>query len=93
VHTVRAHVTDAQAWEEMSVLRRAIEAAGAEGEKGEMSNRCYLRGTSLLGIFNTIIGCLFNRVLVVAKDTDTGKVVRRYWDRAGAHPPAREEET
>ena len=55
-----------------------------------MSNRCYLRGASLLGLFNTIIGCLFNRVLVIARDTDTGKVVRRYWGRADEHPPAEE---
>ena len=53
-----------------------------------MSNRCYLRGTSLLGLFNTVVGCLFNRVLVIAKDSDTGKVVRRYWDRADRHPAA-----
>jgi len=52
-----------------------------------MSKCCYLRGTSLLGLFNTIIDCLFNRVLVIARDTDTGKVVRRYWDRADRHPP------
>ena len=56
------------------------------------SHRCYLRGTSLLGLFNTVIGCLFNRVLVVAKDTDTGEVVGRYWDRADAHPPGEEPE-
>ena len=55
-----------------------------------MSKCCYLRGTSLLGLFNTIIGCLFNRVLVIARDTDTGKVVRRYWNRADEHPPTEE---
>jgi len=84
---LQTYVTDAQAWQEMPILRWSVKAAGAERGKGKMSNRCYLRGTSLLGLFNTIIGCLFNRVLVVAKDTDTGKVVRRYWDWADEHPP------
>ena len=35
-----------------------------------------------------------DRALVVldfAKDSDTGKVVRRYWDRADEHPPVEEE--
>jgi len=27
--------------------------------------RCYLRGRSWLGLLNTIIGCLFNRVIVL----------------------------
>ena len=39
-------------------------ALGGLTKGGCMSNRCYLRGTSLLGLFNTVIGCLFNRVLV-----------------------------
>ena len=85
---MQAHVTDKEAGEAVSILsHRTIKTAGAEGKEGKMSSRCYLRGTSLLGLFNTIIGCLFNRVLVIAKDTDTGKVVRRYWDWADEHPP------
>jgi len=48
-------------------------------------SRYYLRGTSALGLFNTVVGCLFNRVLVVARDSDTHEVVRRYWDLAEAH--------
>ena len=57
-----------------------------------MSNRYYLRGTSLFGLFNTIAGCLFNRVLVIARDANTGKIVWRYWDRADRHLPAEEKE-
>ena len=57
-----------------------------------MSNRCYLRGISFLGLFNTIVGCLFNRVLVKCVDTDMGKTVSWYWDRADGHPPIEEEE-
>jgi hypothetical protein len=49
--------------------------------------RCYLRGLTLLGIFNTICGCLFGQVLVRVTDTDTGKTVRWYWDAAVKHPP------
>ena len=49
--------------------------------------RCYLRGLTPLGIFNTVCGCLFGQVLVRVMDTDTGKVVRRYWDAAVKHPP------
>ena len=47
--------------------------------------RCYLRGLTLLGIFNTVCGCLFGQVLV--RVTDTGKTVRWYWDAAVKHPP------
>ena len=38
-------------------------------------------------MFNTVMGCLFNRVLVIAVETKTRKVVRRYWDFADNHPP------
>ena len=55
-----------------------------------MNSRCYLRGLTLLGIFNTIVGCLFNRVLVVARDTETGRVVRWWWDKAANWPPEEE---
>ena len=49
--------------------------------------QCYLRGLTLLGIFNTVCGCLFNRVLVKAV-SDTGEVVRWYWDAAAdKYPP------
>ncbi len=49
-------------------------------------NRCYLRGWTPLGLFNSLVGCLFNRVLVKVEDSRTGRTVRRYWDRASAHP-------
>jgi hypothetical protein len=51
-----------------------------------MSNRCYLRGTSLLGLFNTVVGCLFNWVLVrFIRYPD--RQVGHYWDRADLPPP------
>jgi len=53
-------------------------------------SRCYLRGTSLLGLFNTIIGCLLNRVLVRMKDSKTGKTFWWRWDKASDWPPAEE---
>ncbi|GAI50230.1 unnamed protein product, partial [marine sediment metagenome] len=37
-----------------------------------MSDRYYLRGTTLLGLLNTVLACLFNRVLVRCIDSDTG---------------------
>ena len=48
--------------------------------------RCYLRGLTLLGIFNTVCGCLFGQILVKAVE-DTGEAVRWYWDAADNHPP------
>ena len=50
-------------------------------------NRCYIRGLTTLGIFNTIIGCLFNRVLCVIRDTENKKTIRRYFDKADRWPP------
>jgi hypothetical protein len=51
-----------------------------------MKDRCYLRGLSLLGIINSILGCLVNRVLVRCINDDTGKTIRWYWDKATDHP-------
>jgi hypothetical protein len=51
-----------------------------------MSDRCYLRGLTPLGLFNTICGCLFNRVLVRTRDTETHQVTGYYWDIATKHP-------
>ena len=51
-----------------------------------MTNRYYLRGTTPLGIFNTILAYLINRVLVKCVDSDTGKTVSWYWDKATNHP-------
>ena len=50
--------------------------------------RCYLRGTSLLGLFNTVIGCLFNRVLVKVTIADTNEVIDWWWGYADKFPPA-----
>ncbi len=52
-----------------------------------MSKRCYIRGLTVLGIFNTVLGCLINRVLVLCVDSDTKRVVSWYWDKATNHPP------
>lgn len=49
-------------------------------------SRCYLRGTSRLGLFNTVIGCLFNRVLVRRVDDQTKKTVGWFWDKATRWP-------
>lgn len=50
------------------------------------SSRCYLRGTSRLGLFNTVIGCLFNRVLVRRVDDQTKETVGWFWDKATKWP-------
>lgn len=50
--------------------------------------RCYLRGTSWLGLLNTVLGCLFNRVLVL-KISGIGKCrkVTGWWiDKATDWP-------
>lgn len=53
-----------------------------------MKNRCYLRGTTLMGLFNTVTGCIFNRVLVAQVDVKTEKVERRFWMKATAFDEA-----
>jgi hypothetical protein len=60
-----------------------------------MSKRCYLRGTSALGIFNTVIGCLFNRVLVrkVCTICEQRCTVGWYWDKASLHPQEQRDDT
>lgn len=62
-------------------------------EVAAMSKRCYLRGWTLLGLFNSVIGCLFNRVLVRIIDHDTGKTLRRRWDKADQWPLEKESMT
>lgn len=47
--------------------------------------RCYVRGETPLGLFNTVIGCVFNRVLVKTVDTDTGRIMSWFWDKATDH--------
>ena len=51
-------------------------------------NRCYLRGTSWLGLLNTILGCSINRVLIKVTDSDTGEHLEWRWGRASDHPQA-----
>ncbi len=55
-----------------------------------MSDRFYLRGTTWLGLLNTVMGALFNRVLVRTMNCDTGQVVGYAWDVATNHPQAKE---
>lgn len=45
-----------------------------------------MRGTSLLGLFNTVVGCLLNRVLVRVQDVATGKTERYFWAKATDFP-------
>lgn len=52
-----------------------------------VNNRCYLRGWTPLGLLNTVIGCLFNRVLVRHIDTETGKTVNWSMGVATDYPP------
>lgn len=42
-------------------------------------NRFYIRGTTWLGILNTALAILFNRVLVRHVDDQSGKTVRWSW--------------
>ena len=51
-------------------------------------DRFYFRGWSVLGVFNTIIGCLFNKVLAVSIDNETNKIVKWWFDKATNCPPA-----
>jgi hypothetical protein len=51
-----------------------------------MNKRCYLRGTSLLGLFNTVIGCVFNRVLVKVVDVKTNRTMKYYFAHADMFP-------
>jgi hypothetical protein len=63
----------------------------AKKRAGEKANpRCYLRGASALGLLNTVVGCIANRVLVRIFDADTEKTVAWRWDRATDHPPEAE---
>ena len=57
------------------------EKRGAMKQKRHCS-RCYLRGLSPLGLFNTIVGCLLNRVLVKRVDRETKRIVGWFWAKA-----------
>jgi len=52
-----------------------------------MDNRFYLRGLTPLGLLNTLLGAVLNRVLVRCRDSQSGKVVGWRWMRADAFPP------
>ena len=50
-----------------------------------MCTRCWLRGWSLLGLFNTISGCLFNRLLVKIVDIETQETLSWFWCKAAEY--------
>jgi hypothetical protein len=50
-------------------------------------DRCYIRGLTLLGLLNTIIGCVFNRVLCIVT-TEDGKIIDYFFDKADRWPPS-----
>lgn len=58
----------------------------ARGRARFFCTRCYLRGTTWIGLLNTVLGCVVNRVLVRCRDAETGRVIRWRWDRATDHP-------
>lgn len=49
-------------------------------------NRFYVRGYSWLGLLNTLLGCLFNRVLVQHVNDDD-ETIRWTWGIATDFPP------
>jgi hypothetical protein len=56
-----------------------------------MSDRCYIRGLTWLGLLNTVIGCLFNRVLIRHIDTKTRRTVKWSVGIATDFPPGPDE--
>ena len=50
--------------------------------------RFYLRGWTPLGLFNTLLAALCNRVLVLHKDKATKRVVGFHVGKGTDHPPA-----
>ena len=55
-----------------------------------IGNRCYFRGTSWLGLLNTVLGCLFNRVRVKVVDSDTKYVLGWRWGKGTDFPPLKD---
>lgn len=53
-----------------------------------LRNRFYVRGTTCLGLINTVLGAVFNRVWVQIIDSETGPC-GGFWDRGTDHPPIR----
>ena len=73
----------------MLVNRVSIKTGGCSQLKNKIRKRqmrCYLRGTSLLGLFNSVVGCLFNRVLVKRVDRVTKQIVGWFWAKAADFP-------
>lgn len=57
-------------------------------DKEYLRNRFYIRGTTVLGIINTILGCLFNRVLV--KCIHKSGMISWGIDKGTNHPTVKE---
>ena len=74
----------------MSVNKVCMGSLSKKGATMCWQNRCYKRGTSLLGWFNTIVGCLTNRVLVKRVDRDSGQIVGWFWGKATDFPSVEE---
>lgn len=55
--------------------------------KQYVRNRFYVRGLTPLGIFNTLMAFISNHVLVLHRDTDTGKVVDWHVGKGTDFPP------
>ncbi len=53
-------------------------------------NRMYLRGTSCLGIVNTILGTLFNRVIVLIVNDISDEIEDWRIDKGTDWPPNKE---
>jgi hypothetical protein len=52
-------------------------------------NRFYLRGTTLLGLVNTVLACLFN-IVIVKHYKDDGTIVKFTIERGTDFPPKKE---
>ena len=55
-----------------------------------LQSRFYVRGLSLLGLFNTFTSAIANRVLVLHKDDETGKIVGWHIAKGTDFPPVAE---
>jgi hypothetical protein len=57
-------------------------------DKQYFHNRFCIRGLTVLGIFNTLLACLFNIALV--KRIHANNTIDWFWDKGTNHPPAKE---
>lgn len=53
-----------------------------------LRDRFYVRGWTMLGLFNTLLAFGFNRVLVIHRDSDTQKVIDWHIGKGTDFPPA-----